>query len=167
MVGGSVIFLSILVSFVILPLFIGIVDRANELIVEKRNLAYLTERSRVLEEGIGDIGEILGEVRELYVDPRRPVDEILFLERIANENDLDMDINIAGPRSDDEWSYLTFVISVRGDSEGFHRFIESIQNARWINTIDRLNVRRATERDMVGWEGAVVADVSLNLYFRE
>lgn len=167
MVGGFVVFLSILISFVILPLFIEMVDRAGDLVAEKRNLDYLTERVRVPDETVGDLGEILGEIRSLYVDPRRPVDEILFLERLAVDNGLEMDVNIAGPRSNGNWSYLIFAISVRGDSDGFHRFVESIQNARWIDTIERLNVRRATERDMIEWEGSVLADISLNLYFRE
>jgi len=172
LIGGFVALASIVTSFIILPPIYEMAGRADGLITKKRNLDYLSARVQISNDDIGDLREILDDIENLYIDPRRPVDKIIFLEQIASDNHLAMNVNITGPKEDDVWPYLNFIISIRGDSPDFYRFIEVIQTADWITTIDRLNVRKVTERDM--WEGrpvlserSVIADLSLNVYFRE
>lgn len=172
LIGVFVAFASVVTSFVILPLIYEMAGRADDLIAEKRNLDYLSERARISNDEIGDPGEALDDIEDLYIDPRRPVDRIIFLEQIASDNRLAMDVNITGPGEDDVWPYLNLIISIRGDSNDLYRFIEVIQTADWIATIDRLSMRKLTERDVREGdptlsERSVIADLSLKVYFRE
>ena len=172
LVGGFVVFISIVVSFVVLPLIYEMAGRADDLIAKKKNLDYLSEMAQVSNDEINDLGGLLADIKKLYIDPRRPVDRIIFLEQVASDNRLAMDINITGPEKDDVWPYLNLIISLRGDSNDLYRFIEIIQTANWIATIDRLNVRKVTERDLregdpVLSERSVIADLSLRVYFKE
>ncbi len=172
--GGFIIVITGLISFAIIPLFLEITGRSEDLKLKKRNLDYLSERAREPDQEIGDLREILDKIDDMFINPRRPVDQIIFLERLASENNLDMDLSIAGPReSEDEmWSYLNFAISIRGEINDLYRFIEEIQNKNWFASINRLNIRKMTERDVREgssdfFNEAVIADMSLNIYFRE
>ena len=172
LVSGFVVFISIVTSFVILPPIYEMAVRADDLIAKKRNLDYLSEMARISNDEIDDPRGLLADIEELYIDPRRPVDRVIFLEEVALDNRLTMDVNITGPEKGDVWPYLNLIISARGDSKDLYRFIEIIQTADWIVTIDRLNVRKFTERDVR--EGApalseqsVITDLSLRVYFKE
>jgi len=172
LIGGFVALVSIVISFIILPPIYEMASRSSNLITEKRSLNYLSERTRISDDDIGDLREILDDIENLSIDPRRPVDKVIFLEQIASDNHLVMEVNITGPKEDDVWPYLNLIISIRGDSANVYRFIENIQTADWITTIDQLNVRKITERDVgegepVLSERSITADMSLRVYFKE
>ena len=172
LVGGFVAFISVVTSFIVLPPIYEMAARADDLIIKKRNLDYLSEMARISNDEIDDPRGLLADIEELYIDPRRPVDRVIFLEQVALDNRLVIDVNIAGPEKDDVWPYLNLIISVSGDSRDLYRFIEIIQTANWIATIDRLNIRKLTERDVregdpVLSERSIIADLSLRVYFRE
>ncbi len=172
--GGFIIFIAVIFSFAISPFLLKIARNSEDIIIKKRNLDYLSERSREYNNELGELNEIIARMENFFIDPVRPINQILFLRQAAAENNLEMEMNIARPRDagNEMWPHLNFRISLRGRSTDFFAFLEKIETAEWFAIIEVLNIRKMTERDLRTGESEIInnriiADMTIKVYFRE
>lgn len=106
------------------------------------------------------VEKTLEEAYELFVDSKKPLDTILFLEEIAEENNLSITIDTQRNESNEPWPYFLFHIDVGGSFTDFLLFLEEVNSRKWIASIDYLEAEKNDE-------DGVVVKMSIKTYFLE
>ena len=76
-------------------LFSDIIKNSENFILKKKDWEYLIARSKEMEK-VQDYDEIekkLEEIQGLFSNPKKPIEDVLFLKKIADENNLSIEIN--------------------------------------------------------------------------
>jgi hypothetical protein len=153
-----IIFTGLFIALVILvttPLFEGI---------KKNSLEFESVRKEIvsLEAEIGNIGKIkkqyqeyepnLGKIDSLLVNSEIPIDFIRFLEKLASDSMVSIDISLASNGSvqkeeDQLWPALYFQLSTQSSYLNIVRFIEKLENSPHLIEIQKLSINKKNDKE--------------------
>lgn len=145
--------LSILsIVFVVMPLFKGIKEISQKLLLEKNKIIYLNEErknfqniKRVYETYQADLDRL----ENLFVDPAIPIEFINFLEKSATTSQIKLEISSMTKKQEkgEAWPSLYLQLSATGSFSNFLKFLEKIENGPYLIEILDLNTRKLTEKE--------------------
>lgn len=154
-VAGFLIAGLVLMIFVIRPLFKNIKEFSEQLFLFRQELVLLenkAQQSSVLEEKFQVLEPKLKRIKNLFVSSEMPVDFIQFLEIMAGESNVEINISLvpqkAKSKEETAFSFLQFQLSVLGASPNCLQFLEKLETAPYLIEIDNLNVRRIAEEQL-------------------
>lgn len=155
-------------GFVILTLHSDIRDASDNYLTEKQELVTLKAHANQLEEvDHQKIKENINEAQNLFSNPERPIEDILFLEEVAENNNLSMDVRV-GQKQDSSvnpWSYLEFNLDLEGSFPDILYFLREIETRRWLFSIDSFSAEVLESFDIEDENRNVSANLSLHVYF--
>lgn len=159
----------VLITLVIYPLFKGIEKDSEELITIKRNLVFSSDKT----ESISQIRNIYEEIEpdskkieNLFIDPEVPIDLIKFLEQIAQDSKILINItSVVSKTSGDDWNYMEFQINLIGSFPNFLRFLEKVENSSYLMEAQNLSVKRLNEQEFTSpkYKQFFSGDINANL----
>jgi len=149
----GIIFLALFV-FVILPLTNGIKKNSEALITAKRELALVkseTEKLDQLKKTYKRLEQKAEKMENLFASFDVPIDFIRFLEGLAENCQLLIDISPTSFKSDesDSWNSLWFRLTLSGSSSNLLKFIEKLENAPYLIEIQNLLIKKSTNSKTV------------------
>ena len=161
-IAALVLLIVLIVAFILYPLFQGISNNSKELFSQKEKSAAIgaeierLEEFRILYKGLQ---EILEKIDNLFIDPEVPVEFISFLETIAEEQQLKIEISsvLAARIEEEPWPSLVFQITAIGPFQHLLRFLEKIENSPYLVEIKNINIIKMEE-------GAVSASFSIKVF---
>ena len=142
----------LLFSLVLLPLFRRVKANADDLNTQKISLAVLAAQSESLgdfQKNVDDLENYSQLVRSVFIDASAPVEFIEFLEDQAENYHLQL---IASPFDSppikgDLWSSIGTRVNVEGQLADCLRFVEMLENSRWVITIINFNLQKVVAND--------------------
>ncbi len=140
-------------------LFYEIKEHSSDFVEKKKELKHLQVKTSKLEKmkNQEELESFLEKSHSLFVDPRKPIDTVLFLEEVAEENDLSIKIETERRGDANPWPYFVFDIDTMGSFEGTLTFLEEIQSREWVASVERLSMERK--------EDGISAQTILKTYF--
>lgn len=140
----------LLIILIIYPLFKGIKKSSQELISSKQTLVSLQskinnlERFKEINEGLGPSLTIMD---SLFVNADLPIDFIKFLEKIASDTKLSINVSpaTAPKKGTDLWPSISFQISLNGSLPNCLRFFEKIEVVPYLVEAQNFSVKRIGE----------------------
>jgi len=170
---------TLLVVFVVSPLFKEIKAISQNLFLKKNKIAYLREER----ENIKKIENLykayqpdLDRIENLFIDPEIPIEFIGFLEKTAAGSQIKLEISSmtrAAAKGGDEqssattkkteqepWQSLSAQLLVTGSFSNFSKFLHKLENGPYLIEVLDLNTKKLTEREVqiVGFENIPEAD---------
>lgn len=142
-----------LAGFLIYFLFRDIKNNSQELFNTKKELALIKDRTRKIknfEKIYKDYQPNLAKIDQLFVDPKNPVDFFLFLEKLAFDLGISMEISPlipSGKKSEiDSWPSAIFQVSIKGSFSDFLRFFEKLEMSSYLIEIQNLTLKKISEK---------------------
>jgi len=141
-----------LIVLVIYPLFKEIKNSSEELVSEKQKLFSLEKKIENLKEFQTlwlEIEPNLKKIDQLFIDPQVPVEFVNFLEKIAKDSEILIEISSALPSKTekDPWPSLLLKINSTAPFSEILKFLEKIETSPYLIEIQNLNARRLIEGD--------------------
>ena len=92
----------------------------------------------------------LEKVDNLFVDSEVPVEFIAFLEKTAEETQVEIGISSIslGKNADDLWSFNAFQITSNSSFPNFLKFLEKLETSPYLIRIQNLNIYRLAEEEI-------------------
>ncbi len=143
----------LLIIFVIYPLFGEIKENSKELILQKKNMTTLQLKIENLE-NFKSLYEkyrpSLEKIDNLFVDPEVPIEFIAFLEKTAEETQIEIKISPVSLKksTDDLWSFIAFQITSNSSFPNFLKFLEKLETSPYLVRIQNLSIHRLTEKEI-------------------
>ena len=141
-----------LIVLVIYPLFKEIKNSSEELVSEKQKLFSLERKIENLKEFQTlwlKIEPNLKKIDQLFIDPQVPVEFVNFLEKIAKDNEILIEISsaLSSKTEEDPWPSLLLKINSTAPFSEILKFLEKIETSPYLIEIQNLNARRLIEDD--------------------
>ncbi len=141
-----------LIVLVIYPLFKEIKNSSEELVSEKQKLFSLERKIENLKEFQTlwlKIEPNLKKIDQLFIDPQVPVEFVNFLEKIAKDSEILIEISsaLSSKTEKDPWSSLLLQINSTAPFSKFLKFLEKIEASPYLIEIQNLNARGLIEGD--------------------
>ncbi|MGM0439188.1 MAG: hypothetical protein ACQEP3_01985 [Patescibacteria group bacterium] len=151
-------------AFIITTLFLNLKKESDQYLNEKEELERITTYSEDLKkEDHQEIKAMLSEVNELFINPERPIEEILFLEKAAKQNNLTASIETGEKVEDSKpWPYLEFDLKVSGSFADLASFLKEVKEKKWIYSINKLSIEAVETQEE---KRDISATLSLRAYF--
>lgn len=148
MVFGAVCIL--LMAFAITLIFTGIKKDSGELLLEKNKLKSFSEGMAGLQESRAFYEAHVAEFEKInaqFIDSEVPVEFIKFLEKIAADSRLLIDISpaMAEKKENDGQSGISFNVSADGSFPDVLKFLEKLENSPYLIKVINLNMARITD----------------------
>lgn len=143
----------ILIGLVVFPFLQNIKKGAQELIAAKKTIISLQaeiENLERFEEIYQSLTPDLKKMEDLFVDPKVPLNFIKFLEQMAEESQVSLEI-LPGALKEtktDPWPSITFQVSPGGPLPNCLRFLEKIETAPYLIKIQNFSAKRLTADDL-------------------
>ncbi len=157
----------ILIVLFIYPLFKAIRNNSQELFSTKRELILFKDQIREIEnfeEVYENYQPNLAKIDQLFVDPQNPTDFIQFLEKIAFDSRVSMEISpliLSKEKEETEfWLSVTSQISSKGSFSNFLRFFEKLEASPYLIEAQNLVLRKLNERELE-IEGYSLGDIKV------
>ena len=143
----------LLFVFLILPIYKNIKGGVQELIVQKQKLMSLEEKTRNVEDfkkNHSEIEQQLGKAEDLFINSEAPVEFISFLQQMAQNYHLLIEIGPSEPfeTKTEPWLYINFHITIHSSFPNFLRFLEKLESSPYLIETKSLSLERLTERDL-------------------
>lgn len=134
----------------ILPTWRGIKEKSRDLAFEQKELASIEllaesfedfeKNFRFYEEGLEEMENLLSQ--ESLIDPEIPVSFINFFKEQGEAMNLSLKISPipSQEKKDRFWSHLSFRINGQGEFNDVMRFLEKLENSRWLVETTRLDI---------------------------
>jgi len=151
-----VIFFALINSFLIYLIFFLfrlINNNSQVLLKNKEKISILAKESEDFEKikvFYQNHQEDFKKIENMFIDSEAPIDFISFLEKTAQDCQLQLKINslIKNQEKEKNLSFLSFQISIQGSFSNFLKFIDKIENGPYlIDTVD-LSVQSAKEENL-------------------
>lgn len=165
-----------LIFFIIFPLFREIKKNSQEITSAKKDLILLETKIQNIEkfkETAKTIQPNLEKGESIFIDPKAPVDFIKFLEKVAADSGILIDIfpasNIQAEKKD-SFPSMAFQIVLTGSFPNCLKFMEKMENSPYLLEIQNLTVTRLAEqefgrKELAGFSiGSVRTNLSLKVY---
>ncbi len=143
----------LLIIFVIYPFFGKIKESSKEVILQKRNITTLQLKIENLENFKSLYEEYrpsLEKIDNLFIDSKVPVKFIAFLEKTAEETQVEIKISSIslGENANDPWSFNAFQITSNSSFSAFLKFLEKLETSPYLVKIQNLNIHRLTKKEI-------------------
>ena len=140
------------IFFLIYPAMANIKNSSNQILDIKNNLFSLSEKEKELkknEDFYNIYKEDIEKKDELLIDVKVPIEFIQFLENIANEFNLSIEISsLSVPeKKDDFWPSFSLLVTTNGSFNDSMIFLEKIENAPYLIEIINLRINKSKEQD--------------------
>ncbi|MFH1308488.1 MAG: hypothetical protein ABIH51_00560 [Patescibacteria group bacterium] len=140
----------VLFFLIIYPLLRGIKKDSENYVTAKKDLVLFRGNIDNLKK-IKQNNEIwkpnINKIDDLFIDSKILVDFIKFLEKIARDSNVLIDISpgelILG--KDDSWSSMNFQIIARGSFIGFSEFFEKIEASPYLINVQNLTIEKIAD----------------------
>ena len=144
-----------LIGFLIFPLFNNIKNSSKELFNAKKEILLLEDQIKKIKD-FEEVYEIyqpnLIRIDQMFVDPGNPADFIQFLEKIAVDSGIPMEIShliSSEEESESEpWQSVTSQISSKGSFPNFLRFFEQLEASPYLIKVQNLVLKRISQREI-------------------
>ncbi len=144
----------ILIVLFIYPLFKSIKNNSQELFSAKRELVLLKNQIKEIE-NFGEVYESyqpnLARINKLFIDPENPADFFQFLEKIALDSGISMEIfPLILSKEESEtglWLSVTSQFSSKSSFPNFLRFLEKLEASPYLFEVQNLVLKRLNERE--------------------
>jgi len=160
---GIIFFLLLL--FCIIPGLRSIIETSEQLAFRRQELASVESLSRNFndfeknflsyKEGLEEMENLLE--RESLIDPEIPISFINFFKEQASDFNLALKISPMGlyEKEDEFWDYMNFRIEGTGRFIDIMRFLEKLENGRWLIEETSINISRQEEFNSQPEEGII------------
>ena len=170
---------TLLVVFVMWPLFKEIKAISQNLFFKKNKIVYLSEEReniKKIENLYKTYQSDLDRIENLFVDPEIPIGFVDFLEKTATSSQIKLEISSmtrAAAKGGDEqssattkkteqepWQSLSAQLLVTGSFSNFSKFLHKLENGPYLIEVLDLNTKKLTEREVqaAGFENIPEAD---------
>lgn len=159
---------SVMISFLILPLFEDIRNYSRGITVVKEKIFLLEKKKKNLSK-LNEENELfatnLNKLRNFFVNLSDPINFLNFLEQTITNCGLESKIFFL---TSEEKNTLRTQITLLGSFPSFLRFLEKIENAPYLIEVEGINVRKLTEEDleMEQYRKYSFNDVEINMIIR-
>ena len=142
----------ILIIFVVFPLFKEIKKYSEEFVTTKKNIVFYSDETgsvSLIRKIYGEIEPDSKKIDSLFVDPEVPIDLIKFLERIAQDSKISVNITSVAPKtSEKDWNYMEFQINLIGSFPNLLIFLEKIENGPYLIETKNLSIKNLAEQEI-------------------
>lgn len=143
----------VFIFFLIYPAIANIKSSSDKILNIKNDLFSLSEKENKLNEGeefYNIYEKDIKKKNELLVDARIPVEFVRFLENMANELNLSIEISsLSVPeKKDDFWPSLALSVTTDGSFNDSMRFLDKLENAPYLIEIINLRINKSKEQDL-------------------
>lgn len=151
----------LLFVLVLLPLVRKIQSNANNLNIQKNDLAALAAQSNSLDnfqKSADNLKNYSQLVQSAFVDPSAPVQFLEFLEGQAENYHLQLTtspFDVPAVKGD-LWSAIGVRVSIKGQLADCLRFVEMLENSQWVIAITNFDLQKAIQKETTGDSGAVL-----------
>lgn len=134
--------------FFIIPLIKSIEKDSHDLVAIKGDRDFFSEEKKNIQKFESVFIEIepnFNKTNDLFVNSEIPIEFINYLEKTALDSNVSIkilpsvDINKSVSNL---WSYLVFSLEGSGSFNDFSRFIEKLENSRYLIQIQNLNIKK-------------------------
>jgi|AntAceMinimDraft_16_1070373.scaffolds.fasta_scaffold07578_2 hypothetical protein len=145
----------LLFLFCVIPVYKSIVETSEQLASLRQELASVESLSKNFddfennflsyEQGLEEMKNLLE--REAFIDPEIPISFINFFKEQASDFNLVLKISPAGfqEKEDGVWDYMNFRIEGTGRFVDIMRFLEKLENGRWLIGETNISISRQEE----------------------
>ena len=143
-------FFALLILLVLLPVFSMIPKNAKDLVDSKRetvSLASEIENLDKLAEQYQEYEPDFNKIESLFVDSEIPIDFIRFLEKLALDSMVSVEISlgsgkVASINQEQQWPSLYFQLSTESTLLSLSRFLEKLENSPYLIEIQNLSISK-------------------------
>jgi len=154
---SSIVFIGIslaLTMFIIFPLIRKIEESCSRLITGRQERAFFSEEKENLQNlkpVFQDLEPDLEKIDSLFINSEVPIEFINFLERLAIELNVFVDVHSVSSiyKQENAWSFLVFKLDTSSSFINLSKFIEKLKNSSYLVEVKDLNMRK-----MGGYGGA-------------
>ncbi len=145
----------LLLLFCIVPAFRSIIETSEQLAFRRQELASIESLSRNFddfeknfssyEQGLEEMENLLKQ--DSLIDPEIPISFINFFKEQASDFNLALNISPMGfyQKEGEFWDYMNFRIQGTGRFIDIMRFLEKLENGRWLIEETSININRQEE----------------------
>jgi cell division protein FtsB len=153
-------------GFIIFSLFIDIKEASAQYLKEKEEIRELTVKNEKLrDENHQEVKEMITSVNRLFINPDRPVEEIIFLENKIKESNLSGQLEVGKKENSvsDPWPSLNFNLELKGSRNQIFSFLQKLKEKEWLFSIDKMSIKNLDQNE--DEENISEADIILKAYF--
>lgn len=150
------------ISFLILPTLKEIQKISKKISQVKTDLENVEKRSESIQnfkKQFPEIEENLDRFERLFVDKEFPIDFINFLEGIAQNCQILLEISLLKSEKEN----LSFQVVARGSPQNVFRFFEKFENSPYLIKVEKLNILKMAE--IGSKEKENLPEANLKLFF--
>ena len=157
----------VLIFLVIYPLIKVIQESSQQLLSARGELTFFSKEKRNLRDFKDVFRKLepdLEKIENLFVSFEVPIEFIGFLEELATDSDISIEVSSATRREveEDPWPSYDFHLRASGSFSNFSKFIEKLENSSYLIEIYDLNVRKLEGAEFSA--GDVYASLSLKVF---
>lgn len=158
----------LIIVFIVFPLFNGIKNNSQELMVRKEKTVELEAENLNLEkfkDAHKEISQFLKEIDNLFIDSEVPLEFINFLEETAEKTGNKLEsLSLSDKKIEkDSWDYLVFQISLTSSFSKILIFIEKIENNPYLIEIEGMTISKLAPNQETGLK-EVRANFSIKVF---
>lgn len=161
---------------VIIILVFGIFILLNEMIKissnfieEKRELEYLVHKSNSLDQidNLDEIESKITEAESLFINPQKPIDIVLFLKEVADENNISISIDLIQSHDlgNEIWPFLSFKINANGSFLDFYQFLKEVELRKWMTSVYHLKIEKNEKDNNLETGEEIKSEIILRVYY--
>lgn len=108
----------------------------------------------------------LRQIDQLFISKDVPLEFVLFLQNLAKENEVSIDLTGGSGSKSDAWDFLTFQATLDGQFPDVLRFVAQLEGAPYLIDIQNLQVSSLDSKDGEGdiTSGISRASLALKVY---
>lgn len=158
----------LIVVFAVYPILKEIKNNTQNLLSQKKDLITIEteiENLAKFQTVYNNLGEVSNKIKSLFVNLEVPVEFISFLEDASKTCQLETEIHVSsvGKIENDPWSSFVFQINSTGSFSNFAKFLDKLENNRYLIEIQNLNISNLTEKE-ISPTGIIKANFSFKVF---
>jgi Tfp pilus assembly protein PilN len=139
-----------LIIFLIYPLIKEIKKSSEDFLALKKELILIKKEAEYLKEFEKKYQSLkldLKKAKDLLINPELPVDFIEFLEKIAKDSEVLIEISSLAAKKikEDPWPSLKFQIIGKSSFANFLKFLEKLENSPYLIEVENLSATKSKE----------------------
>lgn len=155
--------------FALLPLLFRLEKIAKDIKAQEEAVKFFQEQNRKLQEAaaVYSTSQAVSEqTKNIFVNPKAPISFIEFLEKLAKEQEVLLQII---PKSKTElkpWKGIAFSLNIKGPFLKSLNFLNKLENAPFLVEISQVTINRLDEKEIRALkqkERLVVGDTSMTI----
>lgn len=135
----------------------------KEIFVNKVKLENIEKREKNIQEFKEKLGkENITFFEAFFVDKNFPISFINFLEKMAKDSQLKIEISFLETKNKKE-NFLRFQLKILGENQNLFRFLEKIENSPFLIQIEKISISKLKEEKEEKEISPPLLNLSLNL----